>query len=320
MNYSLLLKFKNLFISISKIKLFRKMLALIIIIVPVFYIFNTIINNWNKLKVYHVSFDMHLLYFSIATLFIAYIIYIFLWMKLLKEFGSNISFKKNLAIWWISQLGKYLPGKIWAVFGKVILSKKAGIRKSISLKCIYFELLLSIIAGILFSIIAMQFWPKNKNISIYSAFLIIGVICMVLLYSGIYSKIYNKISKRLKVENEINLNISFKSETLLLIAYIIQWSILGLAFFIYAKSIYNFPLNYYSIFAGIFCISYILGLISFFAPGGLAVREGVLIYLLNKFIPQETSIIIGITSRIWMALVEIILISVAFMYYKKLGD
>jgi uncharacterized membrane protein YbhN (UPF0104 family) len=60
-------------------------------------------------------------------------------------------------------------------------------------------------------------------------------------------------------------------------------------------------------------ISSTLGLIAIFAPSGLGVREGVLVYLLSLMMPPPIAVIISILTRIWMTLIEIGLIGMVYL-------
>jgi len=59
-----------------------------------------------------------------------------------------------------------------------------------------------------------------------------------------------------------------------------------------------------------------LGLIAIFAPRGLGVREGALVYLLSFVMATPVAVIISILTRIWMILIEIGLIGVIYLFRK----
>jgi uncharacterized membrane protein YbhN (UPF0104 family) len=54
-------------------------------------------------------------------------------------------------------------------------------------------------------------------------------------------------------------------------------------------------------------------LIALFAPGGLGIREGVLVYLLSDLIPGSVAVILSVLTRIWMTVIEIALIGVVYL-------
>jgi uncharacterized membrane protein YbhN (UPF0104 family) len=74
--------------------------------------------------------------------------------------------------------------------------------------------------------------------------------------------------------------------------------------------------QYILFLTGALAISSTLGLIAIFAPSGLGVREGALVYILSFMMATPVAVIISILTRIWMTLVEIGLIGMVYLFYK----
>jgi hypothetical protein len=65
-------------------------------------------------------------------------------------------------------------------------------------------------------------------------------------------------------------------------------------------------------FAGIFAGAWVLGFLSFLAPGGLGVREGILVYLLGFHLPSHVAIVVTLLSRLWVTAAELMGTALAF--------
>src|SRR5690606_2058017 len=52
-----------------------------------------------------------------------------IWSTLMTFFGKQISYRKAFKIAYLAQLGRYLPGRIWQLFGMIYLAAKEGITK-----------------------------------------------------------------------------------------------------------------------------------------------------------------------------------------------
>jgi uncharacterized membrane protein YbhN (UPF0104 family) len=59
-----------------------------------------------------------------------------------------------------------------------------------------------------------------------------------------------------------------------------------------------------------------LGLIAVFAPMGLGVREGILVYFLSYLMPSAVAVVISILTRLWMTFIEIGLIGMIYLVGK----
>jgi uncharacterized membrane protein YbhN (UPF0104 family) len=94
---------------------------------------------------------------------------------------------------------------------------------------------------------------------------------------------------------------------------IISWVIGGVGFYLFVDSVYPVAPPYILFLTGALAISSTLGLIAIFAPSGLGVREGALVYLLLLMMPAPVAVIISILTRIWMTLIEIGLIGMVYL-------
>jgi uncharacterized membrane protein YbhN (UPF0104 family) len=87
----------------------------------------------------------------------------------------------------------------------------------------------------------------------------------------------------------------------------------GVSFYLFVDSVFPVSLQYILFLTGALAFSSTLGLIALFAPSGLGVREGALVYLLSSIIPIPIAIIISILTRLWMTLIETGLIGVVYL-------
>jgi uncharacterized membrane protein YbhN (UPF0104 family) len=94
---------------------------------------------------------------------------------------------------------------------------------------------------------------------------------------------------------------------------IISWVIGGVGFYLFVDSVYPVAPQYILFLTGALAISSTLGLIAIFAPSGLGVREGALVYLLSLMMAAPVAVLISILTRIWMTLIEIGLIGVVYL-------
>jgi uncharacterized membrane protein YbhN (UPF0104 family) len=63
---------------------------------------------------------------------------------------------------------------------------------------------------------------------------------------------------------------------------------------------------------GIFAGAWVIGFLSFLAPGGLGVREGILVYLLGFYLPSHVAIVVTLLSRLWVTAAELMGMALTF--------
>jgi uncharacterized membrane protein YbhN (UPF0104 family) len=87
----------------------------------------------------------------------------------------------------------------------------------------------------------------------------------------------------------------------------------GIGFYLFVDSVYPVTPSYILFLTGALAISSTLGLVAIFAPSGLGVREGALVYLLSFMMATPVAVIISVLTRIWMTLIEIGLIGMVYL-------
>lgn len=65
--------------------------------------------------------------------------------------------------------------------------------------------------------------------------------------------------------------------------------------------------------AGAFSGAMVLGFLAVIVPGGLGVREGVLVFLLSSSMPLPVTTLVALLYRLWFTLVEVVLFGISFL-------
>jgi len=90
-----------------------------------------------------------------------------------------------------------------------------------------------------------------------------------------------------------------------LLLFIPNWICYGVAYYFLINALHHIGAMDAAKFTGFYAISWVLGYLCFILPGGIGVREGVQVYLLNLFVPLPVAILIAVTSRLWLTAGEI---------------
>jgi hypothetical protein len=132
------------------------------------------------------------------------------------------------------------------------------------------------------------------------------------LHPRVLQKILNWTLVQFKKE-PVSLSILYSDILWILFVCIVSWVVGGVGFYLFVDSVYPVSSKYIIFLTGALAISSTLGLIAIFAPSGLGVREGALVYLLSFMMATPVAVIISILTRIWMTLIEIGLIGMVYL-------
>ena len=66
------------------------------------------------------------------VVFASYAVLIEAWRRVVLSMGETLAFLTATRIWFLASLGKYIPGKVWAVAGAAVLAQRAGVDPSVA--------------------------------------------------------------------------------------------------------------------------------------------------------------------------------------------
>ena len=294
---------------------YKILLKWAIVTVIFFFLGKMVWENWVQVKEVPFTLRWTSLMFSTLIFAFSYFIQLWAWYLITLRLGIALSLRETLESWFYSQLGKYLPGKVWLLLGRFYLYESKGKSKKIISAALYYEMVTIILAGgIIFvsSLVLLKegfllFRGEQLGWIIFSLLII-----LVFLHPRFLQKIMNGFLVAFKKET-ITLSLSYPDVLGILCICMLAWLIGGVGFYLFVDSITPVPSEHFLFLTGALAVSSILGLIAVFAPAGLGVREGALVYLLTQLIPAPLAVILSVSTRLWMTLIEIGLIGVIYL-------
>lgn len=291
-------------------KLFKYIIYLsLIFLIYYLYKFDYLIFN---------DFVIDKFYMFLATLFLwgGFFFSGLSWWNALRVHKINVPKKKVIISHGLYIFAKYIPGKIWVILGRAAYISE---RYKISLQAASFislkEQFVFLWVGFIISYIPMlvYFGMHIINILIFPVVLILTLV--------IFSTRFNNFSIRLLkriIKKEVNIPVIGSQELLpLVITVFFYWVLWIISFYFVVKALIV-PTSYIVMFA--FPVSACIGLLAIIFPGGIGVREGIMVeYLVLAGIPVKQAVTLAIISRLWFLTGEIFifLLALVLRYFKN---
>ena len=294
---------------------FRKVLQAVFVLAVFGFLGGMVWENWNQVK--EANFTVRILPLVFSTLIFAfsYFIQLWAWHLITLKLGIALPFKETLESWFYSQMGKYLPGKIWLLLSRFYLYDAKGKSKKAITVALYFETVMMITAAALL-FLASLFFLKEVRLPFpgEGAFLLVPILALAFLclHPWVLQKIFNRVLTGLKKE-PLSLSLSYAQVLWILGICFASWVVGGIGFSLFVDSVFPVASRYFPFLTGALAVSSIAGLLALFAPGGLGVREGVLVFLLSLMMPGAVAAILSVLTRLWMTFIEIGLIGVVYL-------
>ena len=249
---------------------------------------------------------------SFLFLFLGFLLHALCWYGVCKRSIKDISLSVAIVSHGLSIFGKYIPGKVWAVVGRATYLSRIGVALTTTAQLSLYTLLLSTWAGLILGIAGIVLVDRMR------VYLPGMVLLCALLSVFIFTPVYNikwigNVIRRFNRDNPplARLHAGDHLRTVpLFFLFWLSWSI-GFALLVQAVS----PHTVQGISIALaFPFATTIGILAFFSPGGLGVREGCLVlYLVKGGLLMEDAALISIVARVWFVVGEMFIFFVAVL-------
>lgn len=288
-----------------------KAILKVTVILGIFYFLGgALYRNWSQIDFRQLHFNVPLLIVSIFFLFGFFLMFASGWKSIFKGIGISLPFLKGLKIIFYSQLGKYLPGKIWTFAGRMYFCQKIGIPNSKTFLSMVLEIALTTISGILIFLISLLFSSRFRMDINPFLLVTVAVLVLVIIHPKVLVRIINFFLRLIKKER-VRIDLNFPQICMIMAYYCIIWLCFGIAFYFLINSVTFITPSKIPIITGSFAIASTIGVIALFAPAGLGVREGILSLLLSNFFPLSLAILLSFLCRIWVSVGELLMAGIS---------
>lgn len=293
------------------------MAGALLVVIIFYFLLDSLFSNYQKLSVLQYTVEYPRMIFSFLLLFAVYLFNPWAWIKILNEMQENLNYRQAFSIFYVSQLGKYVPGRVWGYISQVILARKVGVSgEKAFISSILFQVVSSVVT-VYFFMMTLLVWEQLDIVLRVFVLALASIGGYILLWMDALNWASNLVIKKM-FKRTARVHLSSRIILDVTGILILSWIAYGVAYYHFMKSFYpELDIVTGITFTGIYAISWLVGYVSLLTPGGLGIREGVQVYLLNFFIPLPIAIVISLASRVWLTLSELLVGLLAFCQLKK---
>ena len=242
-----------------------------------------------------------------AVFLAAHAVLVQTWRSVLSCWDARLPFWSAARIWSVSNLGKYLPGKVWQIGAMGAMSREMGVSALAATGSAILGALVNVATGLVVVLIAGR--PLLNRLlggqsGVATAAIVVG--CAALLAAPWIIPRMAPIMAR-AIGRPVEASLPVRAIVYSLIGNIVAWLLYGYAFQLFVHGMLNEATGGYSAYLTAYTFSYVAGYVALFAPAGAGVREGFMLEALQfaglATAPQAA--LVTITSRVWLTLLEV---------------
>ena len=299
-------------------------LGLLIAVILLYFLIKPFMQTHTQLK----DVTFHLQYHWLIASFWMFIVYRSLYIspfaRLLSGItGKRVSFRDAFTLFHLSNITRYLPGRIWGVVRLLSLSHRFGLSKTAVGSSLTLHVGIETAFG---GLIAMSLLFSHQMRGTATEVLetlsgkhtVLFTIAVMGILAGILILI-PRITQYVKgvVKTSIPILGNARLWGKVLASHSLLWICQGGAFFLFLRSLAPVQWTDAGILTACFAFAWIVGFLSFLTPGGLGIREGLLGLLLSNYMIPSQATLVALLCRLWMLSAEILLAGTAFLLHRK---
>lgn len=218
------------------------------------------------------------------------------WNLQLKPYGNALPAKKLYSIYAQSWIGRYIPGKVAWVGGKIYFAAQEGVDKNVAVITSFLDSMLQVIGSLLVAAVfflVIQRAPGVDDSLIYLTYALTAalLLCLVPRVFNFLVNLVHKVLRRTAIDEKYRMA---GGPIWLSTAVVVGAKILsGMAVAIIALSVFgkvSFADFLYVVAAN--CAATAIGMAALFAPAGLGVKESLQVVLLGAVFPREVVLVV----------------------------
>jgi hypothetical protein len=243
---------------------------------------------------------------SALVVWLMYALLILAWRTMLAGWGQRLDGWTAARIWTVSNLGKYLPGKVWAVAGMALMAVGAGIAAWAATASAVVLQVLAIGTGAAVAAVpgraALE--AAHPGAGLVLALLVVGAVAGVglLLWPPVLRRLIRLVAPGAEAAGGMPAAAGIGCGV---VANLVAWISYGAALWCLARGILPTVGLEPELAIAVFTASYLAGFLALFAPGGLGVREGLFILMLQGPLGIGAAGALALASRVLLTITEL---------------
>lgn len=272
----------------------------------VWYAVRALRGQWHTAAARLESIRPDWLWISVATsiVLLTYVLLIDAWRRIVVASGERLSFADAARIWFVSNLGKYVPGKVWSIAAMTMMARDRQVSAVAAAGSSVLIQLVTITAGIGVVLVTGAQGLDRPGIAVAAAVAIL----VVLIATPLVLPVVGRAASALTGKSIVLPHLAASTVWLATLRAVVSWIAYGIAFKFFVLAILGSAAGATSSYIAVYAASYIIGFLALFAPGGAVVRESAMVtgMLRLGLSGQADALAVAIASRLWLTATELV--------------
>ncbi|HEX2315388.1 MAG TPA: lysylphosphatidylglycerol synthase domain-containing protein [Thermomonospora sp.] len=240
------------------------------------------------------------------------------WRVFLAGLGSPLPLRAAARISFISGLGKYVPGKVWALVTQMELGREYKVPRIRNVSSSLLAIASTVASGLAVAAVTLPLTSPQATDDYWWLFL-----CAPVLLACLHPKIVTwgidlllRLARRPPLEHPVSLGVTLRA-----VAWtVLGWVLFGVHTWLIADAAGADGAGLPFLATGAYALAFTAGFLVFIAPNGLGAREAVLLLTLSPTLPEGAPLVVALVSRVLLSLADLTCAGAAFAVGRRRGN
>lgn len=297
------------------VKLVRNALVVLVFAVATWQL----VTHWQEVAATIVGLQWHRTVLAQVAIFFGFACSTMSWQVLLDDLGTPIGVGRGAQIFLVGQLGKYLPGSVWAYILQIELGARAGLARARVFAATVFSVLVGVVAALFSGALAIpRLLAQDQRLGWLPWLYLLLPVALVMLYPPILTAIVRvgfRVLHRPRPDHPVTLRAVLTSLAFAIGTYVF----FGIHLWLLADNREGLTISPLTLCIGTMAIAMLAGLAFFLLPSGVGARELVIIVALTPLVGVGPATAYAAVSRAMFVLAELAAASIAAMLALRMG-
>ncbi|MFG1703528.1 YbhN family protein [Nonomuraea sp. M3C6] len=289
----------------------RRLLRVFLALVALGFLGYGLARNWDETTGAVAAMSPWAVLGTFAAVLLGQFFMLVAWREILAGLGTRVPLRIAGRIMFVGQLGKYIPGAVWAYAAMMDLGRDHGSPPRRTFATISLGLVINL--GVAVSIAAATLGSQQAVRQAWYLVLIVPVIIVCL-----HPKVLTwGLNLALRIARKEPLESVLPGRT---VVVAVAWTTLG--WFVYGLHIWLLSgrLDLYIVATGAYAFAWATGILTVVVPAGVGIREGALVLVLGPVIGTPAALAVAIVSRLAFTLADAAAAGVSFLLGRQVAS
>ncbi len=270
------------------------------------FVVRAVVRNWDQVVSARLAWDLSLphLLGGVALTLAAFGLLSEAWRRMVAGWGYRLPWWPAVRIWLLSSMAKYVPGKVWALAGLTVMAQRRGVPAWAATGSALLLQLLSLGTGALVVGLSGLALLEARGLGT-AALLSVAAGSVALTAFVLWPPMLRRLVARFVPGADLQHVPSLGTVGLGVGANLLAWLGYGTALWLFAAGTLPEAGLGLGEAIGASTAAYVVGVLAPFAPGGLGVREGVLVLVLQERTGLAAALAIAAVARLGATVAEV---------------